>query len=304
MLMQKTLIVGLMWLLTGFIHSGTTAYAATVKNVPIVSTFKPYMDFRKVTKKNSPQYSLRQQAVTLTNGLRIVDGRYMIAVGSYFTTKIGTAIDAVLDNGTTLSCIVGDAKADQHTNYNHSVGPHNDAIEFIVDTRTLDSTAKVRGDISYIPGFSGAVKSLIVYDNEVQSNNVDVLPDTITVENTQNSFTDSEVKPLSNSILVIPTDTEGAITEVIPELEEEAPKTDINTQISKFVKETSSISNNTKEDVIVDVKVDEENEMEEIDEEEVEEIKTVKDQVKTQDTLLVRDVLKNAPAGFVGASGR
>lgn len=172
------LIVGVL-AMTFSLSFGATAYAEDiVKDVPVTSTFKTYEDYRGLTKRNSPQHALQSQATTDPNGLRVVNNRYLVAVGSYFTDDIGTPIDVTLDNGSVIPCIVGDAKADRHTKANHSVGVNNnDAVEFIVDTKHLNTTAKARGDISYIPGFAGAVESITIVDESLE----DIIQPTETV---------------------------------------------------------------------------------------------------------------------------
>jgi len=174
------LIVG-MSLLLSLLMSSTTTQAGNVitRDVPVVSSFKTYMDYRKLN-SGSPQGALQKQAVTDANGLRTVNGRYTVAVGSYFSHTIGMPIDVTLDNGTTIQCIIGDAKANQHTTNNHSVGLRGDAVEFIVDTRSLNSTAKTRGDISFIPGFEGVVKCITMYSDIPETDDVIQTPNTET----------------------------------------------------------------------------------------------------------------------------
>ena len=152
--------------------SPVSVYAGTTKPVPVVSNFKTYMDYRAITNKSSQQWQLQKLAYTDSNGLRKVDDRFLIAVGSYFTRNIGQKVDVQLGDGTVLPCIVGDAKADGDTINGHSTGRHNDAIEFIVDQRGLHSVARERGDISYISGFSGNVTSLTMKDTQTEQEEV------------------------------------------------------------------------------------------------------------------------------------
>ena len=133
------------------------------------------MDYRAITNKASEQWQLQKSAYTDANGLRKMNDRYMIAVGSYFTKDIGEWVDVYLDNGLVLPCIVGDAKADKDTINGHSTGTHNDAIEFIVETGKLHSVARTRGDISFVPGFSGSVKFLEVGENTTDQEIMDTL---------------------------------------------------------------------------------------------------------------------------------
>lgn len=120
------------------------------------------MDYKSITNKNSKQWQLQKMAYTDSEGLRKINNRYLIAVGSYFTRDVGTEVDVYLNDGSTLPCIVGDAKDDRHTINGHSTGTHNDAIEFIVEQSKLHSIAKKRGDCSFIPGLGAAVTAIEV----------------------------------------------------------------------------------------------------------------------------------------------
>ena len=55
----------------------------TTKAVPSNNSFKAYMSYTAITNTSSPQYKLQQQAYTGNYGIRMVDDRYCIAVGSY-----------------------------------------------------------------------------------------------------------------------------------------------------------------------------------------------------------------------------
>jgi hypothetical protein len=65
--------------------------------------------------------------------------------------------------------VVGDFKADRHTDSLHQYTPMDPqdgsavrkcVVEFVVDTRMLDKTARRMGDISYIEGFSGNIQEI------------------------------------------------------------------------------------------------------------------------------------------------
>lgn len=135
-----------------------------VETAPDGCSFKPYMSYEKITNKSSHQYLLQQFATTDIWGLRKLDGRYMIAVGTHYCAKMGTKIDIVLDNGKVLNCVLADSKADKDTDATHRVGAHNDIIEFIVDMEALHERAKYHGDISSIVEFEGEIEKVIVHD--------------------------------------------------------------------------------------------------------------------------------------------
>lgn len=128
------------------------------------TSFKSYMSWRAITNTRSDQYKLQQECWTDVNGLRRYDEYYVIALGSYYTDEIGDTFRVTLDTGKSFKAVVGDFKADRHTDELHQYTPTSDVgkcvIEFVVDTKALNSTAKRMGDISYIKGFDGNVKKI------------------------------------------------------------------------------------------------------------------------------------------------
>lgn len=112
---------------------------------------------------SSDQYALQQRAATGKYGIRTVDGRYCIAVGSAYANKIGTKIDVVMQSGRILNCILGDQKADRDTDagnrYHVSDGSY---VEFVVDRNAIDSRAKNAGNFDAIDEFSGPIAEIRV----------------------------------------------------------------------------------------------------------------------------------------------
>lgn len=116
------------------------------------TSFKSYMDFRAITDTSSVQYKMQQEAYTDEYGIRkYKTGDYMVAMGSYYG-QVGDRFRITLDSGETIRCIMGDAKADCHTDaYNQYTpcGSGKNVIEFVVDTPALSDEARQMGDISY-----------------------------------------------------------------------------------------------------------------------------------------------------------
>lgn len=119
--------------------------------------FKTYMDYRKIKDKTSKQWNLQQLATTNKKGFRVFNGRYLVAVGSYYATEVGKELKITLDNGFVFYAMVGDIKMDMHTDANNQYVPINgNIVEFIVDTNKLDPKTKKLGDISN-SGFEGKI---------------------------------------------------------------------------------------------------------------------------------------------------
>ena len=97
----------------------------------------------------------------------MVENRYCIAVGSYYTKNIGVKIDLVLShNGRKriLKCITADSKADKDTVNQHRVHNDGSVVEFIVSTSNLPPVARQMGDVSYAgKQFKGKILQIRVY---------------------------------------------------------------------------------------------------------------------------------------------
>ena len=146
--------------------NGVVCHAKSYKTygVPSSSSFKSYMSYRAITNKSSKQYKLQQKAKTNSKGIRTVNGRYCIAMGSYYATNIGTKIDLVMKNGKVIKCILADQKADRDTDSTNRYTSDGSIVEFIVDTGKLPRMVKLMGDVSYAyDSFRGKIKAVREY---------------------------------------------------------------------------------------------------------------------------------------------
>lgn len=121
----------------------------TEMDVPGNNSFKSYMDAKYITNQYSPQYQLKSSYVLADNGIYTVNGRYCVAVGSYYTTEVGTLIDLIMENGAIVPCILADCKADEHTDSTHRQNTNGSIAEFVVCTKYLKPKAKQMGDCSF-----------------------------------------------------------------------------------------------------------------------------------------------------------
>lgn len=130
------------------------------------NNFKSYMPYKAITDSSSKQFKLQQMAITSENGIRIVNDRYCVAVGTAINADVGTYIDLVLENGTIIPCIVGDIKSDQHTLSDQITTASNGCVsEFIVCTEYVPDIVKTTGSYSYNDEtWNSAVSEFIVYE--------------------------------------------------------------------------------------------------------------------------------------------
>ena len=139
------------------------------------SGFKSYMSYTTITSQSSPQYILQNQyAYTGEFGIRKVEDRFCIAIGQLSNARVGTYVDLILENEIVIPCIVGDFKANVHTDSSNMVTGHNGCVsEFIVEKERLpyvvrnnDNTGT--GDISHCKeDWISPVKTIKVYEKNI-----------------------------------------------------------------------------------------------------------------------------------------
>lgn len=143
----------------------------TSLDVPAInSSFKTYMDYRTITNKQSTQYAFIKNwgwsddngfmRANGENDLGIPDDYYMIALGSYYGTEIGTKYRITTDTGNVFYGVLCDQKDDAHTNSTHQYASNNDIVEFIVDTRVLNRTVKVMGSANVYMPLNGNIATI------------------------------------------------------------------------------------------------------------------------------------------------
>lgn len=143
----------------------TAAYEESLPVPDIATDFKTYMDYRAITDTDSVQYALQQEAYTDSLGIRRIDGDVCVALGTAYAEGCGERFEITLDSGNTFTAIVGDIKADCHTDpsnrYVELWEGHGDMVEFIVETEKLDDTVRIMGSVGEYEKYSGSVTSIV-----------------------------------------------------------------------------------------------------------------------------------------------
>ena len=122
--------------------------------------FKTYMDYRKITDKNSKQWKLQEQAWTEGRGFRKIGEHFLVAVGTFYADEVGKELLIEFEDGQRIKAIVGDIKQDRHTDPTNRYVPINgNIVEFIVDTEKLEPEVIRRGDVSRL-GLNGKITSI------------------------------------------------------------------------------------------------------------------------------------------------
>jgi hypothetical protein len=126
----------------------------------ISGKFKTYMDYRTITNRSSKQWQLQQSAVTDADGFRKLNGRYMVALGTYYSSSPGDFFDIELRGGQILPCVIGDIKDNRHTDpSNRYVERLGNIVEFIIDKNVMDRAVLRSGDVSNA-GLEGGIASI------------------------------------------------------------------------------------------------------------------------------------------------
>lgn len=133
------------------------------------TSFKSYMSYKCITNKSSNQYKLQQKAYTDDMGLRKVDDYYLVAMGTYYSDTIGDKFRITLEDDKVFDVMIGDIKADIHTDKNNMYSPvYNsngkfisaNVIEFIVDTKKIDKSVRRLGSVNAYDDFKGNITKI------------------------------------------------------------------------------------------------------------------------------------------------
>lgn len=162
--------------LTNICYANPTTYdlpeykpvdAESVEDIPHVKKgkykgTKSYEYASAITNKGSKAYELKSISETDENGFLRYKERYLVAIGTHFNAPVGTFITITLENGEEIPAVVGDIKADKHTDQNNVYSMTCIcATEFIVSESFKTSS----GDVSSIfPEWQSKVASITTYE--------------------------------------------------------------------------------------------------------------------------------------------
>ena len=134
------------------------------KSVPSQNGFFSYMDADCITNECTDQYKMKEGYQLDSSGIWTYDGRWCIAVGSYYTKNVGQYIDVVLENGTIITGILADCKSDKDTDSTRRQNPNGSIVEFVVNESSLSSDVKKHGNCAYAyPQWQSEVDHINIY---------------------------------------------------------------------------------------------------------------------------------------------
>lgn len=130
--------------------------------VPQIDDYKTWMSYTSVTSTGSPQYQLlnSKKATTDKNNFRKIGEYYCVALGSFYSTEIGTRFKITFDNGQSIKVILGDQKADRHTDSKHQFSSSGNILEFIMGSKDYSNQNTINNL------YPSGVKKIQKYTNE------------------------------------------------------------------------------------------------------------------------------------------
>ena len=159
----------------GMCRMSNTASASATEYIDIStpnidSSFKTYMDYRTITSQSSDQYKyIDRWGWSDYDGFMRCDGEhdlgiesdyYLIAMGSYYGSEIGSKYRITTDTGNVFYGCLADQKDDSDTNSTHQWSYNDDVIEFIVDTRKLPNVIKLYGNCNVYMPLNGKIAKI------------------------------------------------------------------------------------------------------------------------------------------------
>ncbi len=138
---------------------------------------KTFAYYTAVTARSTPQYQLLNSEQCYTDeatGIRMVDGYYCVALGSYYGTKIGNKYRVTIQDGDVtkeINVILCDQKADRHTNATHQYAMNNkDILEFYIER--AKRPAGIAGDYGVLPQFRGKIVAIEQYVDNIDEETI------------------------------------------------------------------------------------------------------------------------------------
>lgn len=122
------------------------------------STFKSWMDYRKITNKSSRQWKLQQEAYTDDQGFRRIGDYYMVAMARQYG-PVGKKYLITFSSGASILSIIGDIKGG-------TTCAHKDTsmLEFLVNADMITQAVKRSGNVNKI--YDGTIISIHVVPGE------------------------------------------------------------------------------------------------------------------------------------------
>lgn len=135
----------------------TSDKSTVIKAFPHKS-FKSYMRWTALHPQSKQGIFAAKATADPETGIMMYNGRYLIALGSAYASYVGEEIDVIMESGQIIPAVIGDFKADEHVDENHSTHlMDGSVIEFVVSSNEAAGNA-TNNSGSYNNIFPGLVK--------------------------------------------------------------------------------------------------------------------------------------------------
>ena len=125
--------------------------------------FKSWMPYTALGRNTTNYKMLMEYGWIDENGLWRINDMYCVALGSYYSTRVGDIFKVELSSGEFVYFITADHKADAHTDSTNRYTTANGCIaEFIVSYSDLNSSVKAAGSVSALSRFKNTTYKRII----------------------------------------------------------------------------------------------------------------------------------------------
>lgn len=133
------------------------------------SNMKYCVDYRWYGIEGTPHNRMQNLSYTDEIGCRRYNNDYCIALGSFYSERIGDRFEITLENGNVFTVITGDMKADCDTDitnmYTPCINYENEycanIVEFIIDEEVISNDIYNYGSLDYLEGFKGDIVKMV-----------------------------------------------------------------------------------------------------------------------------------------------
>lgn len=135
-------------------------------------------DYRWYSIEGTPHNRMQNLSYTDDKGCRRYNDDYCVALGSFYSERIGDRFEVTLDNGNVFTIITGDMKADCDTDITNMYAPcinyDNEhcanVIEFIIDDKVVSNDMYAYGSLDYHEEFKGNIVKMVYLGRDTTMN--------------------------------------------------------------------------------------------------------------------------------------
>ena len=154
---------------SGFSNVEHTTTLEEMELPDVSGEVKTFAYYTAVTAKSTPQYKMLNSKKCYTDdetGVRMVDGCYCVAMGSFYGSNIGQKYRITFDTGVQIDVVLCDQKANKHTNSTNQYARAKDVLEFYCEKSKIPKVIRTRGNYNNIELFKGAITKIEKYTED------------------------------------------------------------------------------------------------------------------------------------------